>query len=271
MKQLLDSVSVASLGRLSRNAVVGGAAAVLLIGCAAAPDDVAKDSELSRTAQLKPRSETVGHIHEANQASLRDCFEAGQGEGASEELTRVEVEVQLPSSGTPSKVRVVNRDVVSPEVGTCLEEMIGGLQYGKSDHGATYYQTFIFDAKSDAVAFEEPISAYQRWGLTREEVRDVFIAHEDEIDQCYELATEKPTGRVVLNISIRVAGPPERVGIKSSTLESPQAESCLVESVMTMEFPAPRGKGITIREVPLHFNPQEGWRKPKPKRVKHSH
>lgn len=261
MKQFFDSISLASGILASRTALFSAAAAILLIGCAGAPDELANDAT-TRTAQLRPRTDTVGYMHEVKKAELRGCFDGGQGEGAEAGDNRVEVELQLPSSGVPSKVRVVNKDAVSPAVGKCLEDIIAKFEYGKSDHGATFYQVFVFDHDSQKVAFEKPVNAYQRWGLTREEIRDVFAEHEEEINQCYALATDAPKGRVVLSMSIRAAGPPEQVALKSSTLENQAADMCLVETVLEMEFPEPRGQGLTVREVPLHFSSDGGWINP---------
>lgn len=262
MKQFIDAISPGSGVGAARSAFVGATAAILLIGCASTPDDAGRNSA-TRTAQLRPRVHTVAQTHKVKAATLGTCFEQAQGGGTTIGEQRVEMEVQLPASGTPRKVRIVNDDVVDPTVKRCLEEAIGGFDYGKAKRGATFYQVFIFDDESGEIAFEKPVNAYQRWGLTRREIGDVFAAHEAEINQCYALAPDSPTGRVVLNMSIRDAGPPEQVSLKSSTLKSNDADMCLVESALEMEFPEPRGEGITVREVPLHFSPDEGWRKPK--------
>ena len=258
MKPFFDSISLVSA---ARTLLLGGAAAVLLIGCASSPDELPKDA-VSRTAKLRPRTATVDEVNRKQSQTLRTCFDQGQQSAEVARGNRVEVELQLPASGVPSKVRVVNSDAVTPAVGRCLEEVIAQFQYGKGDHGATFYQVFIFDHTSEAVAFEKPVNAYQRWGLTREEIREVFAQNEAAINRCYALATNEPTGRVVLSMSIRAEGPPERVALKSSTLQSDAADICLVDAVLAMEFPQPRGEGVTVREVPLHFKPDAGWINP---------
>lgn len=259
MKPFFDSISLIAAARCL---LLGVTAASLLIGCASSPDELPRNA-VKRTAELRPRTATVDAVNRRQSEALRTCFDQGQQSAEVARGNRVEVELQLPASGVPSKVRVVNEDAVTPAVGRCLEEVIAQFNYGKSNHGATFYQVFIFDHTSDAVAFEKPVNAYQRWGLTREEIREVFAQNQTAINQCYALATEAPTGRIVLSISIRTEGPPERVALKSSTLQSDAADMCLVNAVLAMEFPQPRGEGITVREVPLHFKPDAGWINPK--------
>jgi hypothetical protein len=252
------------MNRRFNSILAAAAAAALLVGCAGSTGQqgAAAGGAVVRQARLKPRAVTITEVHAKHSADLRNCFESAAAQTDADDESKVEVELRLPASGTPTSIRLLGAWKLDPTLRQCLEQVLAGLEYGESRRGATYYQVMRFDPASRTVAFEKPVTAYRRWGLTRREMKKVLVAHGLELEHCYALAADAPSGRVVLTIAVSAAGPPARVGLKSSTLESPEADLCLVESVLKMDFPKPRGSGVTVRDIPLHFNGEEGWIEP---------
>ncbi len=203
----------------------------------------------------KPRDESIAAIHKANRADIGECFDKAAPEG----LTRVEVELHLPRSGSPVSIRLLDADALPKPLVTCLEEVLTGLEYGDGRSGSTFYQVLTYDAETGEIAFDEPIDVYQRWGLTGEEIESVFDQREPQIDECYALGDDAPKGRVVLTIAINSEGQVARAGIKSSTLGSEAIEDCLVERAFEMEFPPPRGGGVVVFDLAFRFREGKGW------------
>lgn len=80
-----------------------------------------------------------------------------------------------------------------------------------------------------------------RGGLDRETVRRVIVSNRGKIRACYEralLAQPKLAGRVVTRFQISATGPVVSASMGSSDANSPTLESCLLEVVRAMEFPA---------------------------------
>jgi TonB family protein len=76
--------------------------------------------------------------------------------------------------------------------------------------------------------------------------------------QCYRQGLkERPgaTGRVVLKWTIAGDGRVSVAEIKSSTLNNPTAEACMVEVTQQMIFPKPDGGGVVIVSYPFSFSP----------------
>ncbi len=80
-----------------------------------------------------------------------------------------------------------------------------------------------------------------RGGLDRETVRRVIVSNRGKIRACYEralLAQPKLAGRVVTRFQISATGPVVSASMGSSDANSPTLESCLLEVVRAMQFPA---------------------------------
>jgi hypothetical protein len=220
----------------------------------------------------EPREATIAAVHERNRPRIRECFQSengaveGSAEGAAgDQGTAVEVELHLPSSGTPASIRLLEPETVAEPLQICLEQALSDFEYGEANSGSTYYQWLTYDANNEVVTFSEPIDAYQRWGLTADEIESVVADHEPQIDGCYDQATEAPKGRVLLTLVIGDQGQISRVGIKKSTLGSETVEDCVVEKAFDWEFPPPRGGGVVVFDVALVFEPGQGWVNESPK------
>jgi hypothetical protein len=238
---------------------------LLLAACSTSSGDIESEELLAEQTGPKPRKASIAAVHERNHPKILECFERGAkaadgDDPADSQGAAVEVELHLPSTGTPASIRLLEPETVPEDLRICLEQALTDFEYGEAERGATYYQWLTYDAKNDVVTFSEPIDAYHRWGLTGEEIEAVVADHEPQIDECYEAAVEPPKGRVLLTLAIGSGGQVARAGIKKSTLGSETVEDCLVATAFEMEFDPPRGGGVVVFDLPFVFGPGEGWR-----------
>ncbi len=99
-----------------------------------------------------------------------------------------------------------------------------------------------------------------------ESVRAVVVAHQPEIQACYEefLARgENAQGEIRVALVVTPEGGAERVRVKRSTLKSGPVERCVVEAVRLWAFPHPAKRQPL--ELPFRFR-EEGAAKPAPAR-----
>lgn len=215
---------------------------------------------LERDLGPLPREVTITAVHQQHRPDLRACFEGDETGG----VLQVEVELRLPRSGTPASIRLIEPETLSAELRTCLEHAFSDVEYGEGRSGSTYYQVLVWDPETETLAFEEPVDAYRRWGLTGAEIESVFEVRRNRVDACYALADyaladDAPTGRVLLTVAIDREGKVTRAGIKSTTLHAPKVEDCLLELALESEFPPPRGGGVVVFDLPFRFRAGEGW------------
>jgi TonB family protein len=91
----------------------------------------------------------------------------------------------------------------------------------------------------------------------KEVVRRVVRQHIAEVKACYERELpEHPglEGRVVVKFTIGAKGQVVSSVLESSTLGVPRAENCIVEVVLSWEFPEPTG-GEALVSYPFTFTP----------------
>ncbi len=205
-----------------------------------------------------PRKQVIAAVHRKNRAEIRGCFEHGEPNKAAQ-VSEVEVELHLPASGTPASIRLLDADDIPVELRSCLEKVFANLHYGRAHRGATYYQTLQFDPQSGKLRFDKPVDAYHRWGLTGAEIERTLRAHHQVIDQCYASGAQRKKGKVKLTLAIGADGQVARVGVKKTTLQAPNVEDCLIEAVLDIAFPQPRGGGVVVVDVPFKFTPEKGW------------
>lgn len=251
-------LQISALMSWGRHAVLGAVAMTALLGCASTSEPGVHHDELQQ-ASGPTRALVIAQVNEQKEEDLRRCLMRAQEETGAAAVEQVEVELQVPASGTPSAIRLVEPQDASPAVRGCVEGVLAKAKYGEAQSGQTFYQVFRLSPAKGRLVFETPVDAYKRWGLTRQEMTDVLVVHKDAIDECYALAEDGPQGRVVLTLTIESAGPPARVGLKSSTLGAPGAEQCLLEITAQMDFPEPRGKGVTVRDIEMLFTPERAW------------
>ncbi|QSQ19912.1 AgmX/PglI C-terminal domain-containing protein [Pyxidicoccus parkwayensis] len=92
--------------------------------------------------------------------------------------------------------------------------------------------------------------------VDREAVARVINSHLNEVHGCYERALLKQpslAGKVVLEWTIGPAGKVVAAKTKSSTLSNAAVEACILSSLKSWTFPAPKG-GVVIITYPFLFN-----------------
>ncbi|MCY1016514.1 AgmX/PglI C-terminal domain-containing protein [Pyxidicoccus sp. MSG2] len=92
--------------------------------------------------------------------------------------------------------------------------------------------------------------------VDREAVARVINSHLNEVHGCYERALLKQpglAGKVVLEWTIGAAGRVVAAKTKSSTLSNAAVEACILSSLKSWTFPAPKG-GVVIITYPFLFN-----------------
>lgn len=92
-------------------------------------------------------------------------------------------------------------------------------------------------------------------GLSAKQVRDVVMAHIDQIRGCYESeATRSPTlkGKVTARWDIEPSGAVSHAAVAESTLASPVVETCIIHVIEGWRFPSDRSK-TTIAGFPFKF------------------
>lgn len=92
--------------------------------------------------------------------------------------------------------------------------------------------------------------------IDKEAVAKVINSHLHEVSSCYERALLKTpglAGKIVLEWQITTAGAVGYAKTKSSTMQSPAVESCILTSIKGWRFPAAKGSGVVIT-YPFMFN-----------------
>ena len=92
--------------------------------------------------------------------------------------------------------------------------------------------------------------------IDKEAVAKVINAHLHEVSSCYERALLKTpglAGKIVLEWQITTAGAVGLAKTKSSTMQSPAVESCILTALKAWRFPPAKGAGVLIT-YPFMFN-----------------
>jgi outer membrane biosynthesis protein TonB len=92
--------------------------------------------------------------------------------------------------------------------------------------------------------------------IDKEAVAKVINSHLGEVSSCYERALLKTpglAGKIVLEWQITTSGTVGFAKTKTSTMQSPAVESCILASLKTWKFPAAKGAGVVIT-YPFMFN-----------------
>jgi outer membrane biosynthesis protein TonB len=92
--------------------------------------------------------------------------------------------------------------------------------------------------------------------IDKEAVAKVINSHLHEVSSCYERALLKTpglAGKIVLEWQITTAGLVGYAKTKSSTMQSPAVESCILAALKTWRFPPAKGAGVIIT-YPFMFN-----------------
>jgi hypothetical protein len=92
--------------------------------------------------------------------------------------------------------------------------------------------------------------------IDKEAVAKVINSHLHEVSSCYERALLKTpglAGKIVLEWQITISGSVGFAKTKSSSMQSPAVESCILISLKTWKFPPAKGAGVVIT-YPFMFN-----------------
>ena len=94
----------------------------------------------------------------------------------------------------------------------------------------------------------------QDWGRRR---RAFLKRHMAQIRYCYQRElTKDPSvkGKIVIKFVIAKDGSVSSANTKTTTMNSPSVENCIVSRFMRMQFPEPKGGGIVIVSYPFIFS-----------------
>ncbi|MFW5968826.1 MAG: AgmX/PglI C-terminal domain-containing protein [Persicimonas sp.] len=222
---------------------------------AGARDDQSRVTERNFAVE---RTETIAAVHEDNRDEIQTCFEK-TADDDDKEKTYAEVELRLPASGEPASIRLIEPEEHSDELNDCIESIFVDLNYGEAQRGATFYQMFRFDPQRKKLEFHEPVDAFQRWGLTGDEIDEVVHAEKEAINACYDEADEPGDGEVTVEIAIDDTGTVSRATPERSSLDDDAVGNCLTEVLIELDFPEPRGGGIVVVDYPFPFEEGKGW------------
>lgn len=92
--------------------------------------------------------------------------------------------------------------------------------------------------------------------IDKEAVAKVINSHLHEVSSCYERALLKTpglAGKIVLEWQITTSGSVGFAKTKSSSMQSPAVEACILQTLKTWRFPAAKGAGVVIT-YPFMFN-----------------
>jgi TonB family protein len=90
----------------------------------------------------------------------------------------------------------------------------------------------------------------------RKAVLAFIHAHGEEARACYDgIAAAQPgaQGRVMVRFGISPSGAVQTSCVVSSDLQAPSVDACLLERVLTWQFPAVRGGGWVVINYPFIF------------------
>ena len=94
--------------------------------------------------------------------------------------------------------------------------------------------------------------------LDKEIIRRIVRRHIDEVKYCYELEVvrrRRLKGQATFEFTISPNGEVATARVRSSTLRSPRAESCIVAAIRRWSFPAPYARDVVTVSYPFHFIP----------------
>jgi TonB family protein len=85
--------------------------------------------------------------------------------------------------------------------------------------------------------------------------QEVLSAHRAETDACYARASAHGVGKVEIRVELDADGKVTTARVVMSTLEEPEVESCLVDALRGMRFPAVQNGSVAQLLVPFKFAP----------------
>lgn len=108
------------------------------------------------------------------------------------------------------------------------------------------------------------LTGCQTASMDKEDVRLIIKGNAKSLNGCYQDERKKrpkSQGKVVMAWTIGTDGRVIAARVKSSTIKSPELETCMVERIKTWEFPKPPGGSTAEISYPFVFMPDKTWRK----------
>ena len=99
-----------------------------------------------------------------------------------------------------------------------------------------------------------------RGTLDKESVHQIIVSHVSAITRCYEasmITPPYPRGKVHTRFALDGTGKVRYSCVISTTMNQPKAERCIVDEMLTWQFPEPLGGGWVVVTYPWTFEPAE--------------
>lgn len=105
---------------------------------------------------------------------------------------------------------------------------------------------------------DDPVNMVVLGALDKEKIDAGVRRNMSSLRRCYAQGLKSnPTlaGRVVIKFTIAADGSVSQAAVKSSSMNHPETENCMVAAVRTFHFPEPTGGGVVIVSYPFSFSP----------------
>lgn len=96
----------------------------------------------------------------------------------------------------------------------------------------------------------------KKGSLSKKQITKVIKANASVIKGCYEdgkTRKEGLEGMVAPRWKVYPDGHVASCEIAQTTLEEPETEQCIVDEILTWQFPKPKGGGVVVVTFPFHF------------------
>jgi hypothetical protein len=137
---------------------------------------------------------------------------------------------------------------------------ISGIKTSGKGGGISGYGTGTLGAKKNATILAGGDDATFTGTIDKEAIRRVVQANLKQIKNCYERGLNRDPslyGKIVIQWTIGPGGKVLEAGIKGTTMNSPEVESCAVARLRTWKFPEPPVNEVAVVSYPFVFQAQE--------------
>jgi outer membrane biosynthesis protein TonB len=189
------------------------------------------------------------------QADLNKAYQgAGNAAGAAKAATGAASEGEGEGPGGNAL-----KDVGANGNGTATVGIAGVKTHGRGG-GVSGYGTGGLGAKKNASLIAGDDQATFSGTIDKEAIRRVVQANLKQIKACYERGLNRDPslyGKIVIQWTIGPGGRVLEAGIKNTTMNSAEVESCAVARLRTWKFPEPPAGEVAVVSYPFVFQAQE--------------